>query len=233
MIRLENIQKKIGAKNVLNGVSFSIPRNKIVSLCGPNGAGKTTIIRIILDLVKPDAGAVDYSIPFDKISFVFHNPCLFDDLTLKENIDFFSRLKGISIDKKYLETCLILLSLENDFKNKISTYSKGMVQKADLLRSLIEKPSVLILDEPTAHLDPEGKVEIRKILKDCVREYGISILLTSHLLNEVQKLTDTVIFIAKGKIKLESDINLLVSGNCDLEEKYLEIIKGEINSNER
>ncbi|MGE5344091.1 MAG: ABC transporter ATP-binding protein [Candidatus Omnitrophota bacterium] len=228
MIELNNIHKQIGGKRVLDGISFSIPSQKIVSLCGPNGAGKTTLIRIILQLIAPDQGTVNYAIPREQVSFLFHNSSLFDDLTLKENIDFFLSVKGIALDKAYLDQCLKLLSLENEFKKRITTFSRGMIQKADLLRALMEKPSVLILDEPTSHLDPIGKVEIRKILRELVRQTRIAIFLTSHLLAEVEKVTDQVIIMDKGKIKLETDIRSLIAENSDLESKYIEIITGKI-----
>jgi ABC-2 type transport system ATP-binding protein len=233
MVNLESISKNIGTKEVLQNVDLSISPGQIAALCGPNGAGKTTIVRIILKVISPDSGTIKYSIPLNSISFLLHSRSLFGDLTLKENIDFFLKIKGIPLNSYSLEKYLNILSLEKDFKAKVSTFSEGMAQKADILRALLEKPDILILDEPTSHLDPMGKIEVRKLLKNLVKEEGTSILLTSHLLHEIEKIADDVLILSSGKIRWRGVISSLIKDNVDLESKYVEIISGKEEINEK
>lgn len=233
MITIEKICKKIGTKQVLNNVDFSVTPGQIVALCGPNGVGKTTLVRIVLKIISPDSGTVNYSIPLNSISFLLHGKSLFGDLTLKENIDFFLKVKGTPLNSHSLEKYLDILSLENDLNSKVSTFSVGMTQKADLLRALLENPEVLILDEPTSHLDPMGKIEVRKLLKNVVKEEGKSILLTSHLLHEIEKIADDVLILSSGKVRWKGELTSLLKDNIDLESKYVEILSGKEDTNEK
>lgn len=235
MIRLEKIVKSIRNKQVLKGIDLSVSHGKITALCGPNGAGKTTLVRILLKLVQPDSGNVNYSLPMKSISFMLHNNSLFEDLTLIENINFFLGIKGIAMDPHCLDKYLNILSLQDELRKKVSTFSKGMSQKADLLRALMEKPEVLLLDEPTSHLDPIGKIELRKLFRDLVEKDGMAILFTSHLLLEVEKIADDVVILAEGETKWRGELKSLLENGLDLETKFIEIIsgKGNNNSNEK
>ncbi|MCU0289293.1 MAG: ABC transporter ATP-binding protein [Acidobacteria bacterium] len=226
MIKLEKIVKNIGRKNVLKGIDLSILPGKITALCGPNGAGKTTLVRILLKLIQADSGNIKYSIPINSISFMLHNNSLFDDLTLIENLNFFLAIKKIPLDHHCLHKYLQILSLKDELRKKVSTFSKGMSQKADLLRALMEKPRALILDEPTAHLDPIGKIEIRKLFKDLVEKDGLAILFTSHLLQEMEKIADNIVIIAEGETKWQGELITLFDNGQDLETKFIEIITG-------
>jgi len=235
VIKLEKIVKNIRNKHILKSIDLSIPPGKVTALCGPNGAGKTTLLRILLKLVQADRGNVNYSMPMKSISFMLHNNSLFEDLTLIENINFFLGIKGIDMSPHCLDKYLNLLSLQDELRKKVSTFSKGMSQKADLLRALMEKPEVLLLDEPTSHLDPIGKIELRKLFRDLVEEDGLAILFTSHLLLEVEKIADDVVILAEGEIKWRGELQSLLETGQDLETKFIEIISGKGNnhSNEK
>lgn len=232
MIKLEKIVKNVKTKHVLKGIDLSIPPGKITALCGPNGAGKTTLVRILLKLIQADSGTVNYSVPMKSISFMLHNNCLFEDLTLIENLNFFWHIKGVNLDQHRLDKYLNILSLQNELQKKVSTFSKGMTQKADLLRALMEKPQVLLLDEPTSHLDPIGKIELRKLFRDLVEKDGLAILFTSHLLLEVEKIADDVVIIAEGESKWRGQLKSLLETGLDLETKFIEIISGKGNNYE-
>jgi len=234
MIKLCNISKKIGSKKVIQNLSLDILKNRITAICGPNGAGKTTIIRMILKLVNLDSGLVKYGTNLNQISFLFHNSCLFSDLTLKENISFFMESKGIRLDLKKLYKVSEELNLEKDINRKISTFSQGMIQKADLIRALMENPEFLILDEPTANLDPEGKVKVREILKKKVKNNDLTVLLTSHLLDEVERLADYVYIINLGELCWHGGVKEdLAEENIDLESKFIEILNSKGDRNEK
>ncbi|MCX6580917.1 MAG: ABC transporter ATP-binding protein [Candidatus Aminicenantes bacterium] len=235
MIKLEKIVKNIRNKHILKDIDLFIPPGKVTALCGPNGAGKTTLVRILLKLVQADSGNVNYSMPMKSISFMLHNNSLFEDLTLIENINFFLGIKGIDMDPHCLDKYLNLLSLQDELRKKVSTFSKGMSQKADLLRALMEKPEVLLLDEPTSHLDPIGKIELRKLFRDLVEDDGLAILFTSHLLLEVEKIADDVVILVEGELKWRGELHSLLETGQDLETKFIEIISGngENHSNEK
>ncbi|HLP48003.1 MAG TPA: ATP-binding cassette domain-containing protein, partial [Candidatus Kapabacteria bacterium] len=138
-------------------------------------------------------------------------------------------------DPHCLDKYLNILSLQDELRKKVSTFSKGMSQKADLLRALMEKPEVLLLDEPTSHLDPIGKIELRKLFRDLVEKDGMAILFTSHLLLEVEKIADDVVILAEGETKWRGELKSLLENGLDLETKFIEIIsgKGNNNSNEK
>jgi ABC-2 type transport system ATP-binding protein len=235
LIKLEKIVKSIRDKHVLKDIDLDISPGKVTALCGPNGAGKTTLVRILLKLVQADSGTINYSMPMKSISFMLHNNSLFEDLTLIENINFFLAIKGVDMDLHRLDKYLNLVSLQDELRKKVSTFSKGMSQKADLLRALMEKPEVLLLDEPTSHLDPIGKIELRKLFRDLVEEDGLAILFTSHLLLEVEKIADDVVILAEGEIKWRGELHSLLETGQDLETKFIEIISGKGNnhSNEK
>lgn len=233
MIELENISKKIGLKEVLQNLSLNISKGKITAICGPNGAGKTTLIRIILNLICKDNGFIKYYVNLDDISFLFHKDCLFPDLTLKENLEFFLASKGMKLDQNKLIKYSTELDLKHEIKKKISTFSQGMIRKADLIRALMENPKLLILDEPTSDLDPIGKVKIREILKKKIKEQDLTIMLTSHLLSEVEKLADYIYIINKGQLYWEGNIQDIKKDNVDLESKFIELINYGVNKNEK
>jgi ABC-2 type transport system ATP-binding protein len=228
MIEMKNVRKKIFDKEVLKRINLIIPPKQITAICGPNGAGKTTIIRIILKLIKNDEGTIEYGCNLNDISFQLHKICLFPELTLKENISFFLKVKGKNLDKDYLNKYLSIFSLKKELNKKVSSFSEGMVKKADLLRVILERPRFLILDEPTSNLDPKSKVDMRNILKELVEYENATVFLTSHLLNEIEKLADKTIILDKGIIKWHGSMVLLEKENIDLESKYIEILTKEV-----
>ncbi len=225
MIKLTNISKIIDRKNILKNLNIHIPRGEITAICGPNGAGKTTLLRIILDLLCIDSGTINYNIKKSDISFLFHEECLFQDLTLKENLDFFLASKNLEFDPRKMVKYAEELNIVKEIDKKISTFSEGMIRKADLIRTLMEEPELLILDEPTSNLDPIGKVNVRNILKKKVNEENLTVFLTSHLLSEVEKLAKHVYIINEGQNCWEGDMEYLKKNNIDLESKFVELIK--------
>ncbi len=226
MLVVKNLKKNFGSKKVLKGVDFKAEKGKITVLCGPNGAGKTTLIRIILKLMKYDEGEVSLSTDFNKIGFIFHKDILFSDITLKENLLFFTKVKRKNINKEIFDKYLNLFNLKNDLNTKLSKYSSGMKRKAELLRVILEEPEFMILDEPTANLDPLVKIEIRELLKKLNSEKNITIFMTSHNLDEVEKIGDKILILNNGKIAWTGDKKILEEEKLELEEKFLEIVRG-------
>ena len=219
-IRINRVCKKIARKAVLQDVTLAALRGQTLAICGPNGAGKTTLIRILLGLLNPDTGSVEIAAAAESCSFQFHSPCLFPDLTLQQNCRFFLSSRNKSLKDRELEQLRNEFGLEGAGSARVGTYSRGMLQKADLIRALLEEPKILFLDEPTSHLDPLGKVSVRKILKRRV-ESGMTLLLTSHLLAEVEKLAGHVCILKDGKVIWDGDPRKDLQGK-DLESSFVE-----------
>jgi len=195
MLKVERVKKNFGEKSVLKGVDFRAEKGEITVLCGPNAAGKTTLIRIILNIMRKNDGRVEIKVDSNEIAFMFHKEVLFSDITLKENLKFFTKARSKNINAGLLDKYLRLFELEAELNNRVSKFSSGMKKKAELLRVIIEEPKFMILDEPTSNLDPLSKIEIREILKKINKDKNCTILMTSHNLDEVEKIGDKILIL--------------------------------------
>jgi ABC-2 type transport system ATP-binding protein len=214
-ITLENVSKKLGGRQILNGVNFSIQTGDIFGYLGPNGAGKTTTIRIILGLMTPTHGKVsvlgkDVSIDGNrrKVGFVLETDGLYDYMTAYENLIFYSDLYDVSQSSGKIQDILNLVRLGDRAKDKVSSYSKGMRQRLALARAMVHDPDILILDEPTAGVDPTGQIEVRQIILDMAAR-GKTIFFSSHNLDEVQRICNRIALINRGLIKLYGETEKL------------------------
>jgi ABC-2 type transport system ATP-binding protein len=214
-ITLENVSKKLGGRQVLNGVNFSIQTGDIFGYLGPNGAGKTTTIRIILGLMTPTHGKVsvlgkDVSIDGNRgrVGFVLETDGLYDYMTAYENLVFYSNLYGVSQSSGKIQNILNLVRLADRARDKVSSYSKGMRQRLALARAMVHDPDILILDEPTAGVDPTGQIEVRQIILDLAAR-GKTIFFSSHNLDEVQRICNRIALINRGLIKLYGETEML------------------------
>ncbi len=214
-ITLENVSKKLGGRQILNKVSFVIESGDIFGYLGPNGAGKTTTIRILLGLMTPNSGRVSIlgkNISIDEnrrnIGFVLETDGLYDQMTARDNLLFFSRLYGIVRPEERIDEILHLVRLADRAKDKVAAYSKGMRQRLALARAMIHNPDILILDEPTAGVDPTGQVEVRQIILDMAAR-GKTIFFSSHNLDEVQRICNRIALINRGVIQLYGETEKL------------------------
>jgi len=214
-ITLENVSKKLGGRQVLDAVSFSIQSGDIFGYLGPNGAGKTTTIRIILGLMTPTRGKVsvlgkDVSIDGNrrKVGFVLEADGLYDYMTAYENIAFYRNLYGVNQSDGKIQDILNLVKLGDRARDKVSSYSKGMRQRLALARAMVHDPDILILDEPTAGVDPTGQIEVRQIILDMAAR-GKTIFFSSHNLDEVQRICNRIALINRGLIKLYGETEKL------------------------
>jgi len=218
-IRLENIQKSLGNRKILKGISFSVEMGDIFGYLGPNGAGKTTTIRIILGLFKADSGNLDVlgldvknSETRRKIGFVLDLDGLYDGMTARENLIFYSRIYGIAISKERIDQLLDMVELSGRGEDRVHTYSTGMRQRLALARSMVHDPEILVLDEPTSGVDPSGQIQIRKIMLDLAHKENKTIILSSHNLDEVQRICNRIAIIDNGEIKLFGELESLRKG---------------------
>ena len=213
-IRLESINKSIGERNILKSVCFHAQKGDIFGLLGPNGAGKTTTIRVILGLLKPTGGNLylfgkrvnsDSRPHNSKIGFVLDKHGFYNNLSANENLYIYGKLYGLdrTTIKKRIDLLINLLGLQNRLNDTVKTYSKGMCQKLAIARSL--------LDEPTSGLDPTMQVEIRNLIEKLSKEQEMTILLSSHNLDEVERISNRIAIIASGQVKVFDEKNKLLA----------------------
>jgi ABC-2 type transport system ATP-binding protein len=213
-----NLRKKIGKKEIIKGLSFELKKGEVFGFLGPNGAGKTTTIRMLVGLIKPTSGHIslcgyDLHRQFSKairhIGCIVENPELYPYLSGWENLEHFARMVP-DIPKERIAEVVELVGLQNRIHDRVSTYSLGMRQRLGIAQALLGKPKILILDEPTNGLDPVGIREMREFIRFLAEKEGLSVLVSSHLLSEIQLMCDRVAIMSKGEIiRIDTVENLL------------------------
>ncbi|ART76716.1 ABC transporter ATP-binding protein [Sutcliffiella horikoshii] len=217
-LQVENLTKSIKGKPIVKDVSFTLVPGEVFGFLGPNGAGKTTTIRMIVGLISPTSGRIkingknvrtDFTEAMKHLGCIVENPELYSYLTGWENLEHFARMDK-TIPKSRLDEVITLVGLSNRIHDRVSTYSLGMRQRLGIAQALLGKPKVLILDEPTNGLDPAGIREMREFIRQLAREENLSVLVSSHLLSEIQLMCDRVAIISKGSVlRTDSVQNLL------------------------
>lgn len=234
-IKIENIKKSYKNNDVLKGISFEIQKGKIYGFVGPNGAGKTTTIKVILGLTKADSGCIYYQnepvkdlfeVMNGKIGAIVNQPAFYGDISARENLEIVSILKNTDDD---IDEILKLVGLSDVGNKKCKHFSLGMKQRLGIAEALVGKPDLLVLDEPINGLDPEGIYDIRQMLKNLNEKTETTIMISSHMLNELEMISRELILIDKGQIKFCGDIDGLkkMTGSERFEECYFKVIKGE------
>lgn len=214
LLECQNLCKSFGKKQILKDVSFEIDEGDILAFIGPNGSGKTTTIKLLLGLQKIDKGNVsinsydiekDFVKAIEKVGAIVENPDTYMYLTGWQNLKIIANLYKDVTDEE-IKKIVKLVDLEKRINDKVSKYSLGMRQRLGIARALINKPNVLILDEPTNGLDPEGIKDLRNLLKKLASD-GMGILISSHNLAELESFCNKVLIIDNGKIIETSKVN--------------------------
>lgn len=218
-ISLENVKKILGNREVLKGISFTVSKGDIFGYLGPNGAGKTTTIRILLGLLQADSGKLDImgqdisnSETRRKMGFALDPDGLYDSMTAEENLEFYARIYGLSNAGQKIKKLLGAVGLSDRSRDRVGTYSKGMRQRLALARAMTHNPEVLVLDEPTAGVDPTGQIEVRQIMLELAHKENKTVFLSSHNLDEVQRICNRIALIDRGEIKLYGEMDGLRRG---------------------
>lgn len=208
-ILVEDIKKSLGGREILKGVSFSVEQGDVFGFLGRNGAGKTTTIRTLLGLYSADSGkasimGTDVSSDESRknIGFMLDGDGLYDNMSSEANLAYYLRIYDKPVNKKQISKVLELVGLSDRAKDKVGTFSKGTRQKVSLAKALVHDPAVLILDEPTSGLDPTAQIEFRNIMVSIAHNEHKTILLSSHNLDEVQRICNRIALLDGGKIKL-------------------------------
>ena len=197
VLSVNNVSKRAKDFQILNKVSFELGSVEIVGLIGPNGAGKTSIMKILVGLTRNYTGEVDLSGVRD-IGCMIETPNFYPYNTGYQNLMYFAGLNGVG--KKKVEELLELLGLKEAANKNVKAYSLGMRQRLGIAQALLKDPDVLILDEPTNGLDPEGIYEVREYIRKIANEKHITVLISSHLLGELEKMCHRAIIIKKGEV---------------------------------
>lgn len=204
ILTIENLNKRYGAVQALNNVSFTIQKGNVYGILGPNGSGKSTTLGIVLNVVNKTSGQYSWfggsmatHDALKKVGAIIERPNFYPYMTAQENLELVCKIKGINYAKVHEKLELVgLLERKN---SKFSTFSLGMKQRLAIASALLNDPEILILDEPTNGLDPQGIHQIRDIIK-VIAAQGTTILLASHLLDEVEKVCTHVVVLRKGVI---------------------------------
>lgn len=208
ILELKNVSKILGKKKVVDDVSFQVKSGEIFGFLGPNGAGKTTTIKMITGLLKIDEGEIiingknlknQFEQSLEVVGGIIENPEMYGYLSGMDNLKLYANMHG-NITKERINEIVKLVKLENRINNKVKTYSLGMRQRLGVAQALLHKPKLLILDEPTNGLDPMGIKELRQTLKDLCKNEGLAVLVSSHLLSEMELMCDRFGIIDQGKI---------------------------------
>lgn len=240
----ENLHKRIGTKEIVNDVSFKIKQGEVLGFIGPNGAGKTTTIKLILGLQKLLKGKViingydiekNFEKAIEKVGTIVENPDLYMELSGYDNLKLVANLYK-DVDKKRIDDVIKLVGLENRIKDKVSKYSLGMRQRLGIAQAILHKPNLLILDEPTNGLDPEGIKQVRDLILKLAKEENMAVMISSHNLSEIDNVCNKICIIKNGKILEETSVDRIKKEvsreeciiEVDLPEKAKELIECDI-----
>lgn len=220
IIETKKLYKSFGHLEAVSDLSFSIQHGDIYGFLGQNGAGKSTTMRMLLGLIFPDQGEIlidgtAFSNKrrhlLSKIGAIIERPDMYGYLSGWENLEMFAKLSGGNIGRARMEEVLEIVGLRGREKDKVKAYSQGMKQRLGIAIALVHKPDLLILDEPTNGLDPQGIAEMRSLILSLSRDYGKTILISSHLLYEIEQVATSMLIIHKGQKMAEGRVTDLLN----------------------
>jgi ABC-type multidrug transport system ATPase subunit len=219
IVQVHNLTKKFGDFTAVNDLSFTVNEGDVYGFLGQNGAGKSTTIRMLLTLIKPTAGSIKI---FDKelqhhrseilkqTGAIIERPDLYKYLSAYNNLSIFAKMSGIKVTRKLLIDQLQMVGLEDVANKNAGVFSQGMKQRLGIAVALVHNPKLIILDEPTNGLDPQGIADMRNLIVRLSKEMGKTVVISSHLLSEVEQIANRMIIIHKGKKVVEGSVDELL-----------------------
>jgi ABC-type multidrug transport system ATPase subunit len=220
IIKVENLSKQFTEVRAVDDLSFSVQKGEVYGFLGQNGAGKSTTIRMILTLVRPTNGVIKIfgtniqahrREVLQKIGAIIEKPDLYKYLTALQNIEIMARLSGIHSSKKELVQQLERVGIAERADSKVKTFSQGMKQRLGIACALVHNPELIVLDEPTNGLDPQGIADVRNLILHLSREEGKTVFVSSHLLSEIELIADSMLIIDKGRKITEGKVAELLN----------------------
>lgn len=218
MLSVRGLTKRFGEFTAVDDLSFNVEQGQVYGFLGQNGAGKSTTIRMLLSLIRPTAGEINFfgeslfthrKQILSQIGAIVEKPDLYKYLTALEHLNLFARFAGHRPDPKKHLLLLEKVGLAQRANSRVGTYSQGMRQRLALACALVNDPGLLILDEPTNGLDPQGIADMRQLIRSLCKEQGKTVLVSSHLLSEIEMIADRVLIIHKGKKVAEESMDSL------------------------
>ena len=222
VIQVNNISKHFGSLKAVDGLSFEVQAGQVFGFLGQNGSGKSTTIRMLLSLIHPTSGSIQIfgdSIAsnrnkvLEEIGAIIERPDLYPYLSAKEHLQLFAKLRSKKITPSSIEDTLVKVGLQDRAKDKVHTFSLGMKQRLGIGIALLHNPSLIILDEPTNGLDPQGISDIRNLIQHLAKEEGKTILVSSHILSEIEQMASHILILHKGKKLSDGPIQTLLDPN--------------------
>jgi len=222
VIEILGLTKKFKSLTAVNDLDLTVYKGDVFGFLGPNGAGKSTTIRMMLSLIAPTSGTIkifgkslisDREDILRKVGAIVEKPDFYKNLTAYKNLSILGRLSMGEISRKKIMEMLELVGLEKRYKSKVKTFSHGMKQRLGIAQALLHDPDLIVLDEPTTGLDPQGMKEIRDLLIQLSREKGKTIFLSSHILSEIEIVANRMIILDKGKKVVEGKVSELLNKN--------------------
>ncbi len=219
ILEIKNLNKSFKKKHIIKDLSMNIEAGEVFGFLGPNGAGKTTTIKMVMGFLFPDSGEIyingydlkkDYEKAMSFLGGIVENPEMYKNLTGMTNLKMYARLHE-NVDENRIDEVVHMVGMSNWINEKIGKYSLGMKQRVGLAQALLHKPKLLILDEPTNGLDPNGIRELRDILKKVAHEDGVAVMVSSHLLSEMELMCDRVGIINHGELKSINTVEELIA----------------------
>jgi ABC-type multidrug transport system ATPase subunit len=239
IIEVSHLVKYYGKFKAVDDASFDVYRGDVYGFLGPNGAGKSTTIRTILSLIKPSAGQIKVfnkdifthrNYILQRIGCIVEKPDFYNYLSAEKNLEILARISGANITKKKVHEMLEFVGLKGREKDKLRGFSHGMKQRLGIAQTLIHDPELIILDEPTTGLDPQGIIDIRNLILRLKHERNKTVLLSSHILSEIELIANRMVIINKGKTVVQGSVSdllnaqdLIVSFHVDNIEKANQI----------
>lgn len=241
LLEIKELTKKFGSFTALDGLNLEIAPNRIFGLLGLNGAGKSTTMRCILTLIRPESGSIIYRGSnlqhhrkqiLQQIGAMVEKADHYLNLTAYENLVMHTRLYGVSPEKKYLNELLDLVGLSKQTHQQVKTFSQGMKQRLGIATTLVHQPDLIILDEPSNGLDPQGIIDLRQLILRLKTEMHKTVIVSSHLLHEIEQIADDFAIIHHGKTIIQGTVsemvskdNMLVQMGSDHNERFYQILK--------
>ncbi|MGE5432500.1 MAG: ATP-binding cassette domain-containing protein [Syntrophomonadaceae bacterium] len=220
VIEVKGLTKQFKEVRAVNNLDLNVYKGDVFGFLGPNGAGKSTTIRMLMSLIKPTSGSIKiFGMSLEhhrkdilrKVGAIVEKPDFYLYLTAYKNLELLGRISGTDTSKKRIMEMLELVGLDKRYNSKVKTFSHGMKQRLGLAQALLHDPELIILDEPTTGLDPQGMKEIRDLILHLSREKGKTVFLSSHILSEVEIIATRMIIINKGTTKVEGTVNELLN----------------------
>jgi ABC-2 type transport system ATP-binding protein len=221
ILSVRGLSKSYGSFQAVNQLSFTVNEGDVYGFLGPNGAGKSTTIRMLLSLIYPDSGEVELfgknlykhrEWVLSQIGAIVEKPDFYGYLSAMRNLEVLGRLQAVPVTRSRMQEVLHWVGLSDRANSPVKTFSQGMKQRLGLAQALLHQPKLIILDEPTNGLDPQGMRDIRELILSLQREQGITIFLSSHILSEVEIMANRMVIIQKGKAVVEGNVRDILRG---------------------